>query len=354
MIATARQDPQTRLPGLSSEPSALPHFHVQFSPGEARFSAANATNSFQWVGKGLLTVQERGMTVRARRAFLLGLRLSDERFVPGSEIKEVYREGNLVRVQLRGWTTKEPFFQFWTVDAATASTIVRLLPTTRTIEIEATAVAPPLIRAAGRVTRPSNHRPVWLEARLWITLTVILCGLASLFSAIVAVDHRAAVGRQALSEAKRSRGSAAVSANSPSGPSSLPVYSTEEITAARQELDRFVPELDTIEIEFGTKLADFQNGWLSRERLILALESPLRRLDYMRVVLGTDSPSPLSLRATVRARLDTAALQWSEALVLYIGGLQENDPATIDRAFARIRDAEMSQRHAESLVNQSH
>src|SRR5262249_50166838 len=61
---------------------------------------------------------------------------SDERFIPATDILDVYREGHTVRVEVRGSPSRREYFQFWTDNAVTAGTIVRLLPTTRTIEYE--------------------------------------------------------------------------------------------------------------------------------------------------------------------------------------------------------------------------
>src|ERR1700730_8940861 len=100
----------------------------------------------------------------------MAFHVTERRFVPAAEIWDVYREGNSVRVYLRGDAQQRDYFQFWTADAATAGTIVRLLPTTRTIEYEGPSAIP-----IAAPTTPSPHR------RRASTRTVVLIALISGF-----------------------------------------------------------------------------------------------------------------------------------------------------------------------------
>src|ERR1700758_4106558 len=112
-------------------PHELPRtFPIRFNatPGLA------AQNSYRWVGAGSVLLNEQGIQITARRLTLLGLRRV-EHFIHRSEILEVYREGDTIRIDLQG-EARRSFVRFWAEDAARAAEIVRLLPTTRTIELE--------------------------------------------------------------------------------------------------------------------------------------------------------------------------------------------------------------------------
>src|SRR5262249_55077946 len=137
----------------------------------------------------------RGLLVTARVQRLLWFYRTHQYFVPSSEIGTVYREGDRVRVELRGSTRDHPFFQFWADDARSAGAIVALLPTAQTVEVEELQaraygrVAEILARAAGRtevrespgITRVTRVSPFHTA---WWTLgaaTIVLAAAIALF-----------------------------------------------------------------------------------------------------------------------------------------------------------------------------
>src|SRR5260370_269220 len=154
MLAPSRRSSEDPLPKLRSQRAEAPQFQVVFSrPADFAGRPDSRPNSFRWSGNGTIHLMERGLLIIAKRRSAMAFHTTQERFVPAAEICDVYREGNSVRVDLRGDLKQRDYFQFWTTDAATAGTIVRLLPTTRTIEYEgASAIPVPASKT------PSPHR----------------------------------------------------------------------------------------------------------------------------------------------------------------------------------------------------
>jgi hypothetical protein len=177
--------------GFGPDGSGAPEFQVRFSRPTESSRSDSPSNSFRWSGTGTLHILERGLLVIAKRRFPMGFRSSDERFFAAFEICDVYREGNSVRVEVRSHSPGRDFFQFWADDAATAGTIVRLLPTTRTIEYEGVLgggpVSEPRELSSARRTR---------SVRAWVPIALIfgLLGMAGLITAGWLLRHKPTQG----------------------------------------------------------------------------------------------------------------------------------------------------------------
>jgi hypothetical protein len=155
MIATPGRSSEDPLPRLGTEGAEAPEFQVLFSrPADFGGRPDSWPNSFRWSGNGTIHIMERGLLIIAKRRSAMGFHTTEQRFVPAAEICDVYREGNSVRVDLRGDLQQRGYFQFWTAAAATAGTIVRLLPTTRTIEYE----GPSVISVPAPITSSPHRR----------------------------------------------------------------------------------------------------------------------------------------------------------------------------------------------------
>lgn len=112
-------------------------FEIRFvrSSGFAALLEAPA-NSFGWTGAGRLSVDPRGISVAMKRGLLTLLGGKRTRRIAAESLKEVFREGNSLRVEFANGDTARASLQFWTDNRETAAQIVRLLPTTRTVELE--------------------------------------------------------------------------------------------------------------------------------------------------------------------------------------------------------------------------
>ena len=132
MITTAGRGTPEPAPRLTPQGSGAPQFAVQFSrprtvSGRTESRSGSHRdgyqryNTFRWTGPGTIHVLERGLLVLTRRRSPLGFRTADERFIPASDICEVFRDGDAVRVDLRGDSKNADFFQFWTGNPAIAA-----------------------------------------------------------------------------------------------------------------------------------------------------------------------------------------------------------------------------------------
>ncbi len=92
-------------------------------------------NHFRWRGRGVLRVDPSGISVSVGRSLASLLRRHARR-IPAADIREVYREGDALRLEFATPGTRRAVLPFWAKDHETATRIVSLLPTTRTIEVE--------------------------------------------------------------------------------------------------------------------------------------------------------------------------------------------------------------------------
>jgi hypothetical protein len=339
MIATAGRFPEEPLPRLGPEGAEAPEFPVRFSRrSEVAGPPVTWPNSFRWFGKGTIRVMERGLQIIAKRRLAIGFHTTERRVVPAWEISDVYREGNSVRVELRGDPRDREFFQFWTVDASTAGTIVRLLPTNRTIEYEDTAHIPSPDRTA-QVPCPRASR-----ARLFIAVS-LLAGMIGTAALITATSLRDRGGEQPLALPSPSvlepvRGSATAHR--------APAV---EILNTRVALSRFDERMDGLRVQFRMAFTALQYGDLSREEFIDGVNRwlvPQWHTLYSELASGTRNDA--SLDTAVRRSLMAATLGWDGGLREYVRGLEERNYLTVLGALEQMSAANDAQRQARSLI----
>ncbi len=114
-------------------------FDIRFAKSggiAALFEAAE--NSFGWRGDGRLSIDAQGMSFALKRgiASLLAHPRPRSQRIRAESIKDVYREGESVRIEFTTDENPRAILPFWTRDRDTAAQIVQLLPTSRTIELE--------------------------------------------------------------------------------------------------------------------------------------------------------------------------------------------------------------------------
>lgn len=283
-----------------------------------------------------------------RRRSPLGFRTADERFVPASEICEVFRDGDAVRVDLRGDSRTAAYFQFWTGNPAIAGTIVRLLPTTRTIEYEVAsadhpaAPRPPLTlqrrrRARRRFIQASLAVGLFAVAALLIT-DIVLRQSAEVTPATITVPVPVALGTkpEAL----------------PAAP--VPQATTAEIASALAEVQRFDERMDGLRTQYRTASLALQWGQLSREDFIDGINKwliPQWRSLYSELTFNR--PAEGTLASLVHARLVSAALFWDRGLQDYAEGLKANNSAAVMAAFDRMSNGNESRREAWRLLERA-
>ncbi|HET9475200.1 MAG TPA: hypothetical protein VFO82_14975 [Steroidobacteraceae bacterium] len=109
-------------------------FDIRFarSTGLAAFLQA-PTNTFRWKGAGRLSIDPEGISIALKRG-VLALFPHTQR-VSAADLKGVLREGEALRVEFSTDKDSRAVVLFWVRDQETAEEIVRLLPTTRTVEL---------------------------------------------------------------------------------------------------------------------------------------------------------------------------------------------------------------------------
>src|SRR5690606_8680313 len=100
---------------------------------------AQPSNTLRWKGSGRISIQPGAVTIAVNRGLLSQGR---SRRISPEELREVYREGNSVRLGFSGADNSREILPLWTGDREVAAEIVRLLPTKRTVEVELPARAP--------------------------------------------------------------------------------------------------------------------------------------------------------------------------------------------------------------------
>jgi len=300
------------------------------------------TNTFRWTGSGTIHILERGLLVMTRRRSPLGFRTADERFVPASEICEVFRDGDSVRVDLRDEARNQAFFQFWTGNPAIAGTIVRLLPTTRTIEYE---VAPTEQVASPRPPLTLQRR----RARRRLAQVALTAGLLTVAILLVA-DIMTRQAPRVVPETVK----AAVPEAKPVVVTPVPHATPAEISGALAEVRQFDERMDGLRTQYRTAALALQSGKLSQDEFIDGLNKWLipqwRALDSE---LAATRPAPGTLAALAHGRLINAAIFWERGLQSYGEGLRTNNIGAVMSAFDWMSNGNESRREAWRIVERA-
>lgn len=141
-------------------------FDIRFSrsAGIAALFAA-AGNTFGWKGQGRISIGAQGIDVAAKRGIGSLLARSRSRRIAAENIRQVYREGEALRVEFSTDDDPRGTLPFWVRDPDTAARIVALLPTTRTVELEDSL-------PDSRDRRGTRHEPL-----LWAATLAMIVGI---------------------------------------------------------------------------------------------------------------------------------------------------------------------------------
>lgn len=322
MTTTAMQPRPVR-----AVPAAVPHanphvFPVRFSPTlDLSGVMRRPQNSYRWIGQGTLLVDEHGVRVTARRLTLLGL-YRTVLFILPTEIREVYREGDSIRIDLQAGT-RHPFFRFWAESAGAAAEIVRRLPTSRTIELEG-----PAWNSGG-----SSSDAYW--SAMWLALAVALIGALAWLGVERFLSHHGPTPLEASSPAQ---GAATIVPGDTAG-----ARSDVDTLTARAELGKFTQRFDSLSLQFSTAFTALQRGGLSQEDFIDGVE---KWLLPQWEALGAEPGA--ATNSEIRAVIDN----WHRALMAYAHGLRAHDPSEVVTAFNYMRVAEAHQARAHELFDE--
>jgi hypothetical protein len=299
-----------------------PQFHVRFTP-ENEVAPDFSTNSFRWIGWATLHIGARGVLVAARRRGWMGFHRRDRRFFASAEIRSVYREGGAVRVDLFESAVGKQSFQFWPGDLKAAATIVALLPTSNTVEID----APSSVETSAP---PRSKR-----AALWVLGGLALIVAAALIGVSVAFLRQAETSIQAASSTESRVG--------PPAPATsvvrIEMTPDPESFRGMQEIERFEPQIEGLKTEFVSGLNSLELGSVSQPQFADGLQNWLiPQWRSLRSQLGA-APAMGSLRYTSHEQMARIAALWQGALEMYASGLRDQDASKNLAAFADMRRA---------------
>lgn len=286
------------------------------------------------------------MLVVTRRRSPLGFRTADERFVAAAEICEVFREADSVRVDLRGEDRTGEFFQFWTGNPATAGTIVRLLPTTRTIEYEgATAEHAPMSRPPLSLHRRRHARRRFVS----VALIVGLVAVGALLVTDIVVRRSAPVATPEPVKVSLPDTHPIVSP-----PSAVPHATLTEIETVASELRGFDDRMDGLRAQYRTASDALQSGNLAPYAFVHGIDGWL--IPQWRTLYGEQASKVRydgSLTSAVRRKLMDAASGWEQGLQEYADGLLKHDYNAVIAAFDRMSSGNESRREAWRMVERA-
>ena len=308
----------------SPAPRALPcTFPVRFNATAGLASLLRrAQNSYRWVGAGSVLLDQQGIQITGKRLTLLGLRRT-EHFILPSEIREVYREGNTIRIDLHD--TRRSFVRLWAEDVASAAELVRLLPTNRTIELE----------GGGERAREGDTPQ---RSLLWFVPVVLVAGVLTWFG-----TNELLPSRQAEPARPQLVAPAVIH------PARIPAELSLE---ARGDLQKFIPRIDALATEFGVSFDAVQRGYISQEDFRTELD---RRLGPQWAMLASElppaTPTTSSVRTDADAQISAVIAAWRLVLLTYAQGLHDNDYREVLKAFDYLRDAEAHEREAMAFLD---
>ncbi len=280
----------------------------------------------------MLLVDEHGVRITARRLTLLGL-YRTVLFVLPSEIREVYREGDSIRVDLQTGT-RHDFFRFWAESTNAAAEIVARMPTSRTIEFEA-----PTWSGGGSSSEA-------YRSALWLALAVLIAGALGW----VGVERL-------LSSQEPMTPPVATSSTAQSSGSSVPINAAEagsaaDVLAARADLEKFMPRFNMLSMQFGTSFTALQRGTLTQDDFVSGVEKwLLPQWEELGAELAPTTSDPKSLRAGADTSIRGIIDNWHQALMAYAHGLRAHDASEVFNAFSYIKKAEGYQVHARELYD---
>jgi hypothetical protein len=312
---------------MRAVPAVVPHanhhvFPVRFSPTlDLPGLLRRPQNSYQWIGQGSLLVDAHGVRVTARRLTLLGL-YRTVLFILPTEIREVYREGDSIRIDLQVGT-RHDFFRFWAESAGAAAEIVRRLPTSRTIELEGPAWN----------SGSSSSDAYW--SAMWLALSVALVGSLAWLGVERFLSHH---GPTPLDGSGRPQAPTTIVPGDVAGSGS-----NVGTLAARAELRKFTQRFDSLSLQFSTAFTALQRGSLSQEAFVDGVE---KWLLPQWEALGAEPGA--ATNTEIRAVIDN----WHRALMAYASGLRAHDPSEVFSAFSYIRVAEAHQARARELLDE--
>jgi hypothetical protein len=287
------------------------------------------SNSFNWVGTATLRFGSQGVLITAKRATWLGLRQT-QRLITRAEINDVCREGNAVRVHLRG--PRQTHFRLWAEDSASAAQIVALLPTQHTIEFDSAIREPESVLA-------------WRGPAVGLAVLLVVACLGGL---IWVAEHRALNQHEAK---PRPFPQSPPPAARPKNPKLQTDVTPEDMLLAAQDLRVFGDRIEVLSTEFQVAWDALQEGKVSQTKFADELDQWLRpQWDTLEARVRETIAAPDSARARADHELIAVINNWQLALYAYVDDLRNH--RQVVKSFEYFRNAHRHLQRAWQMQSQ--
>lgn len=323
-------------------------------------------NRFRWKGGGHLRIDAQGMSIGVKRGLLALFGARHTQHISNENLRSVYREGEALRVEFEAEGSARIVLPFWAGDRETAEKIVRLLPTSQTVELEHTTDA----------TQSGNPNTDWRVlliigftlalgiAASWViySRTSFPPPMASGVRADAKVPPDAANMRSVETAPPPTAGEAPPSSAAPMAPpargvpiqvfdsipevttSDVPVFpiapGTSSYVVAVRELTAFERDAALLEFDYRESLKLLMTGGLSPDAFAEKLEDLEMRWWEVtfRIYDSTqlEDPALLDLRRVMLG----AARRWRNFLSEYATGLRSRDKVMIAGPLAEVARAQ--------------
>ncbi len=324
-------------------------FDVRFAPS-AGFAAllAQPSNTLRWKGSGRISIQPGAVTIAVNRGLLSQ---GGSRRIAAGELREVYREGESLRLEFSGPDNTREVLPLWARDRDDAAEIVRLLPTKRTVEVEQ-----PSAGLSAPTFRPDPR-----------AFGVLLAAIVLIAAAVIGMQRSKIQAPPAVSESAPEPAADAPStdAQTPAelaiiefpAPALLQMNTDEPVIPipkgtrayeiARMQIAQFGRESAALLDEYKTYRTQRETDVLTTDEYVKRLRDSIEA-GWWKVTFRIledpvfDDPALVGLRASLLA----AARNWRAFLALYSEGQLENSQLLISRSFALLERAEAMERRA--------
>jgi hypothetical protein len=287
-------------------------------------------NRFRWKGAGRLSIDAEGISIAVKRGLLSWFARRSRR-IPAGDITEVYREGDALRLEF-GTAAAREVLPIWAAGSDTAAEIVKLLPTSRTVELEQSPAPVPA------------YRFDW----------PVIAGICAVSAALALgwwLLQREPVSPAPLTEAAETtptieRDLPSAAAPEATAPASTPSASTRDARTGRaQPLAKDSPaygaaraHLVIFEVELADRIAEYLEWLKSPSPVELEALEPRwqRMIERINGDMNYQGPE-LWLMRDVQLGI---CRDWQKFLLMFAVGLRSHDSAWVSLAFSQRADAD--------------
>jgi hypothetical protein len=282
-------------------------------------------NRFRWKGAGRLSIDAEGISIAVKRGLLSWFARRSRR-IPAGDITEVYREGDALRLEF-GTAAVREVLPIWAAGSDMAAQIVKLLPTSRTVELEESPAPAPAYRLDWPVIAGITGVAAALALGSWLLQRELPSPAPPAEAAQIEPD----IGSVLPLAAAPAASAPAAATDERSGRAHPVARDSPAYAAARRHLVIF-------EAELSDRLAEYLE-WL-RAPSPVELEALEPRWQQMieRIQGDMNYQGPeLWLMRDVQLGI---CRDWQKFLLMFAVGLRSHDSAWVSLAFSQRADAD--------------